>query len=85
LHPVAGSRHQSERAIGLQANLFALPGPQPERRGMASVDNACRRTRQVNPHEQAGNELAVVRLLGQRIIRQPRLLGQLYPPPTGVS
>ena len=40
---------------------------------------------QVNPHEQAGNELALARLLGQRIIRQPRLLGQLNPPPAGVA
>ena len=64
LHAVTGSGDQPERAIGLQANLFAPPSPKPKRRGMAGVDDACRRTREVNPHEQAGNELTVVRVLG---------------------
>ena len=50
---------------------------------MDCVDDPRRRTRQVNPHEQAGNELALARLLGQRVIRQPSLPGQLNPGPGG--
>jgi hypothetical protein len=52
---------------------------------MAGVDDARRRSGQVDPNDQARNELALARLLGQRIIRQPRLLGQLDAPPAGVS
>jgi hypothetical protein len=52
---------------------------------MAGVDDACRCSGQVNSHEQPGNELALARLLGQRIIRQLRLVGQLDPPPAGVA
>jgi hypothetical protein len=52
---------------------------------MAGVDDPRRRSSQVDPHEQAGDELPLARLLGQRIIRQPRLLGQLDPPPAGVA
>ena len=85
LYPVAASGLQAERAVSFQTNVLDLPGPQAERRGMAGVDDARRCTGQVNPHEQAGNELAVTRLLGQRIIGQPRLLGQLNPLPTGVA
>jgi hypothetical protein len=51
----------------------------------SGVDDAARRTGQVNPHGQAGDELALARLLGERIIRQPGLLGQLNPPPPGVA
>jgi hypothetical protein len=52
---------------------------------MAGIDDAGHSTRQVNPHNQAGNELAFTRLLRQRIIRQPRLLGQINAPPAGVA
>ena len=44
---------------------------------MAGVDDAGLRSSQVDPHQQAGDELALAGLLGERIIRQPRLLGQL--------
>ena len=46
---------------------------------MAGVDDAGRGAGQVNPHQQASDKLALAGLLGQRIIRQPRLLGQLNP------
>jgi hypothetical protein len=52
---------------------------------MTGVDDPGRRTGQVNPHEQAGNELALARLFGQRGVCQPSLLGQLDPPPAGVA
>ena len=52
---------------------------------MAGIDDARSRTGQVNPNEQAGDELALVCLVGQRIIRQPRLLCQPDPPPAGVA
>ena len=52
---------------------------------MAGVDDAGRRTRQINPHEQTSYELAPASLLGQRVTRQPRLLGQLNAPPTSVA
>jgi hypothetical protein len=85
LHPVAGSGLHAERAVSLQTNLLNLPGPQPERRRMTGVDDARRRARQVNAHQQAGNELAVARLLGERIVRQPRLFGELHSSPAGVA
>jgi hypothetical protein len=66
-------------------NLLDLPGPQPQRRRMAGVDDPRRRTGQADPHEQAGDELVLTGLLRQRIIRQPRLLGQLNPSPAGVA
>ena len=52
---------------------------------MACIDDAGRRFSQVDPHELAGDELALVGVLGQRIICQSRLLGQLDPPPAGVA
>jgi hypothetical protein len=85
LHPVAAAGLQPERGVSLQTNLLDPPGPKPQRRGMTGVDDARRRTGQVNPHEQARDELAVAGLLGQRIICQPGLLGQLNTPPAGVA
>ena len=85
LHPVVASEPQPERAVSLQTKLINLPGPKPQGRRMPGVDDARRRTGQVDPHDQTGDELAFAGLLGQRIIRQPRLLGQLDAPPAGVA
>ena len=68
LAPGSRVRLQAKRAVSLQTNALDLPGPQPQRRRMAGVDDARPRVGQVNPHEQAGNELTLARLRGQRII-----------------
>jgi hypothetical protein len=40
--------------------VLDLRAPQPQRRGMAGVDDRPRRTGEVDPQEKAGNELARV-------------------------
>jgi hypothetical protein len=85
LHPVAVSALQAERGVSLQTNVLDLSRANPKRRRMTGIDDARRRSGQVNPHEQTGHELAVTGLCGQRIIRQARLLGQLNSTPAGVA
>ena len=85
LHPIAASGSQPEWGVGLQAKLIDLPSPEPKRGRMAGVDDGRRGSCQVDPRDQTGDELAFAGLLGQRIICQLRLLGQLNPPPAGIA